>query len=353
MTITVTKGDLLKENVDAIINTVNCVGVMGKGIALQFKQKWPENYKAYAKACKENQVHTGQMFVHPLGQFAGKPYFIINFPTKAHWRSPSKLEFIVDGLNDLVRVIRENKIKSIAMPPLGCGNGGLDWSIVRPLIEQAMSEVPDVEVHLFEPAGAPQASSMVVRTERPNMTPARAVFVKLMSAYRDVGYELSKIEVQKLGYFAHVAKVLPRLDYAKNRYGPYSHPLTKVLEVMNGHFITGLGDNDQSEAQIVVLDDAIQAADDVLKTDDNAIIALKEIEALIEGFETPLGMELLSTVHWASVNDARSSDLNAVTKAVYNWLPDAPKWSKRKRELMPERHIEIALKRLQSKGWVQ
>lgn len=353
MTITVKQGDLLKEEVDAIINTVNCVGVMGKGIALQFKQKWPENFKAYVKACKENEVHTGRMFVHNLGKLAGKPYFIINFPTKDHWRSPSKIEFIDSGLRDLVRVIRENDIRSIAMPPLGCGNGGLDWADVKPLIERWMGEVPNVDVHLFEPVGAPIASSMVVRTERPKMTAARSVFVKLMSAYREVGYELSKIEVQKLGYFAHVANVLPRLDYAKNRYGPYSHPLTKVLEVMNGHFITGFGDNDQSEAQIVVVDSAVSEADEFLLSDEASIEALKRIEALIEGFETPLGMELLSTVHWAAKHDARSLEVADVVSAVHNWLPDEPRWSARKRSLMPESHIRIALNRLIEAGWLQ
>jgi O-acetyl-ADP-ribose deacetylase (regulator of RNase III) len=120
----------------AVDNTVNCVGIMGKGIALQFKQKWPENFKAYDKACKAKEVHLGKMLLHELGTLAGKPHYIINFPTKDHWRGKSQIQFIEDGLKDLVAVIKQHNIRSIAIPPLGCGNGGLNWNEVRPLIER-------------------------------------------------------------------------------------------------------------------------------------------------------------------------------------------------------------------------
>src|SRR5579884_1817745 len=134
MTIKLVKGDLLSQNVDAVVNTVNTVGVMGKGVALQFKRRWPENFRAYERASKQGDVQIGKMFIYDAGRLL-TPRYIINFPTKVHWRSPSKLEYIREGLEDLVSQIRRLNIESIAMPPLGCGNGGLDWEDVRPLIE--------------------------------------------------------------------------------------------------------------------------------------------------------------------------------------------------------------------------
>ena len=164
MTIRITQGDLLRQDdVDAIVNTVNCVGVMGKGIALQFRNKWPENFRAYEAACKANEVRLGSMFVFDSGGLL-KPNYIINFPTKDHWRSKSSIERIREGLKDLVSQIKRLRIRSIAVPPLGCGNGGLEWNEVRPLIESAFGGMPDVEVRLFEPAGTPDPKSMEVKT---------------------------------------------------------------------------------------------------------------------------------------------------------------------------------------------
>ncbi|MDE3037105.1 MAG: macro domain-containing protein [Pseudomonadota bacterium] len=354
MTIKIIQGDLLSQEVDAIVNTVNCVGIMGKGIALQFKQKWPENYKAYEKACKAKELRPGKMLVHDLGALGGKPHYIVNFPTKDHWRGKSQIAFIEEGLKDLVTVIERLNIHSIAIPPLGCGNGGLAWDDVRSLIESYLRPLDNqLAVHLFEPSGAPAASAMVIRTARPEMTAGRAVLIKLLSLYRETGYLLSKIEVQKLGYFAHVAGVMPRLNYGKNQYGPFSYPLNKALERMNGHFITGVGDNDKSEAQISVIADAINEADVFLQSSRETIEKLNHIEELIDGFESPYGMELLATVHWAAVHDANSPTPDEVTRAVYNWEPSKPAWGERKKALMQEAHIRIALERLQSTRWIQ
>lgn len=164
--IKLTQGDLLKQDdVDAIVNAVNCVGVMGKGIALQFKNEWPINFTEYAAACKAGKVRPGCMFIHhadgPI-----KPNYVINFPTKDHWRGASEIEFIRDGLVDLVAQVRRLGIRSIAIPPLGCGLGGLDWAEVRPLIESAFEVLPDVEVRLFEPGTSPNPKTMGVRKKR-------------------------------------------------------------------------------------------------------------------------------------------------------------------------------------------
>ena len=146
-----TQGDLLASNAEAIVNTVNCVGVMGRGIALQFKKQFPDNYKFYEAACKKDEVAPGKMFVYEMNGSIN-PRFIINFPTKRHWRGTSRIEDIESGLRDLVRVIQSKKISSIAIPPLGCGLGGLDWKVVKVYIESALAQLHDVEVMTFEPA---------------------------------------------------------------------------------------------------------------------------------------------------------------------------------------------------------
>jgi O-acetyl-ADP-ribose deacetylase (regulator of RNase III) len=148
-----TSGDILKCEAAALVNTVNCVGVMGRGLALQFKHAFPENFKAYEAACRRRVVRPGSMFVFETGQLM-PPRFIVNFPTKRHWRDKSRIEDIEAGLADLVRVVLGKGIHSIAVPPLGCGLGGLNWSEVRPRIERALGQLEHVRVLVFEPGNA-------------------------------------------------------------------------------------------------------------------------------------------------------------------------------------------------------
>ena len=156
-------GNLLEAEVDALVNTVNTVGVMGKGIALQFKNAFPDNYEAYRRACKDEAVRLGEMFVFETGVL-GRPRWIINFPTKQHWRARSRLRDIEAGLVALCVAIREHQIKSIAVPPLGCGSGGLDWADVLPSILTRLDEL-DAEVWIYPPGSTPNAGQMVVATE--------------------------------------------------------------------------------------------------------------------------------------------------------------------------------------------
>ena len=152
--ITYKSGDLLSEDAEALVNPVNCVGVMGRGVALQFKRAWPENFDAYAAACRRHEVQPGRMFVFENVGKAG-PRYIVNFPTKRHWRDKSIIEDIDAGLSALVVEVRRRGIRSIAIPALGAGLGGLDWADVRPRIERAMRELPEVSVVVFEPHEAP------------------------------------------------------------------------------------------------------------------------------------------------------------------------------------------------------
>ena len=144
------KGNLLESEAEALVNTVNTVGVMGKGIALMFKERFPANMSAYAKACKEKKVQTGKMFITETGELL-KPRWIVNFPTKQHWRNPSRIPWIVEGLEDLRRFLIKERVSSIAIPPLGAGNGGLDWEEVKALIIQSLGDLEGVDIFLYEP----------------------------------------------------------------------------------------------------------------------------------------------------------------------------------------------------------
>ncbi len=344
--IRLTQGNLLEQDdVDAIVNTVNCVGVMGKGIALQFKNKWPANFAAYAAACKAGAVRPGRMFVFDAGGLV-RPGYIMNFPTKDHWRSGSRVEFIRDGLVDLVAQIRRLGIRSIAVPPLGCGNGGLAWSEVRPLIEQAFEAVPEVEVRLFEPAGAPSPRSMVVSTRRPRMTPGRAAIVKVLDTYRGLNYGLSRIEVQKLAYFLQEAGGPLQLPFVKHHYGPYSDTLRHALNTMEGHFIRGLGDG-VVEAEIEPTEDALAEAEAFIAQQTQSALAeqVARVGRLIEGYQSPYGMELLASVHWVATREAGVQSIDTAVTAVHGW-------NDRKRRLMRPEHIAAAWHRLQAEGWL-
>ncbi len=344
--ITLTHGDLLKQDdVDAIVNTVNCVGVMGKGIALQFKNKWPVNFTAYAAACKAGHVRPGRMFVFDSGGLV-RPNFIVNFPTKDHWRGASRIEYIRDGLIDLVEQVRRLGIRSIAIPPLGCGNGGLDWAEVRPLIEGAFEALPEVEVRLFEPAGAADPKTMEVRTKRPRMTAGRAAIVKVLDTYRELNYGLSKIEVQKLAYFLQEAGGPLDLSFVKHHYGPYSDVLRHALNTMEGHFIRGLGDG-VVEAEIEPTEDALAEADAFIAGQSTAALAdqVARVGRLIDGYQSCYGMELLASVHWVATREPGVKVLADAVTAVHAW-------SDRKRQLMKPEHIDAAWQRLGAEGWL-
>ena len=256
--IELTQGNILKADAEALVNTVNCVGVMGKGIALQFKKAFPENFRAYEAACRHKEISPGRMFVFETGQIFN-PRYVINFPTKRHWRGRSRYEDIIAGTKALVEELRNRNIHSIAIPPLGCGLGGLNWHRVRAIIEEAFSTLPDVHVILYEPKGAPQAKDMPVGTGKPRMTIARALFVKLMQQYARHAYRLTLLEIQKLAYFLQESGLDLRLRYVKHLYGPYAHNLNKVLEVLEGHYIRGYGDTQKPDVEIELLPGAARA----------------------------------------------------------------------------------------------
>lgn len=345
MTVNICRGNLLDQQVDALVNTVNTVGVMGKGVALQVKRRWPENFKAYERAVARGEVQVGRMFVFDNGGLVS-PHFIINFPTKEHWRSPSRIEFISEGLNDLVATIDKLEIKSIAIPPLGCGNGGLEWSEVRPLIEAAFERSPGLDVRLFEPSQEARLHELAAEKKKAKMTAGRAAVITVIHGYQRMLYRLSMLEVQKLAYFLSVAGEPLQLSYQKAKFGPYSPKLKHVLIKMDGAYIRGVGDLN-APSEIEVLPDALEQATQFFDQNKNTqtVARVRRVIDLIEGYETPYGLELLSTVHWAAQEQEATSDVQEVTRRVASW-------NDRKRQIMPQSEIEASLYRLNELGWL-
>lgn len=340
-------GDLLSAETDALVNTVNTVGVMGKGIALQFKKRFPGNFKAYAAACKAEQVQLGRMFVYDSGSMVTKPRWIINFPTKAHWRSRSRLEDVATGLDDLARVIVELGITSIAVPPLGCGHGGLRWSDVEPLIHEKLGGV-DAEVLVYPPEGPPPASTMAREPTRPTMSVGKAALVTLIDRYSPLALGATPIEVQKLMYFLQEAGQPLRLNYRKHLYGPYADNLRHVLNNVEGHFLEGYGDGSGrvlDAAPIEVLDGAAAEAAAVVATDPELRDRIDRVLALADGFESAYGMELLATVHWAATR-AECEDRPCIIRTVRSW-------NRRKSRMFTSEHVNAALTQLERHGWVE
>lgn len=335
-------GDILKADAEAIVNTVNCVGIMGRGIALQFKKAFPANFRAYALACEEGEVQPGRMFVFDTGAFTN-PRYIINFPTKRHWKGKSRIEDIDSGLIALAQEVRERGIKSIAIPPLGAGLGGLDWNDVRPRIEAALRDVPDLDVLIYQPNGAPE---VVKSRDVPKMTPGRASLVTLMHRYLQGLMDpfVTLIEVQKLMYFMQEAGQPLRLNYVKHHYGPYAQNLSHVLHKVEGYFVSGYQDGgDQPDKELTIVPGAIADAEAALEHEPETHAHFNRVADLVEGFETPYGLELLATVHWVATREGADTPEKALER-IHGW-------NERKRAFT-QRQVKIAFDTLQSKGWL-
>ena len=338
-------GDILRSDAEALVNTVNCVGVMGRGIALQFKKMFPDNFKPYAAACKRQEVQPGRMFVFDTGQLT-PPRYIINFPTKRHWRGKSRMEDIESGLVALVATIHAHGIRSIAVPPLGSGLGGLDWAQVRTRIETALGELEDVRVTVFEPGRALAASAVEHQREVPKMTPGRAALVELLNRYLRGLLDpfVTLLEAHKLMYFMQEAGQPLRLRFKPAPYGPYAENMRHVLREIEGHLIAGYADGgDAPDKQLQLVPGAVEEAENFLSADAQSRARFERVAALVEGFETPFGLELLATVHWVMTRQNAAS-LNEVVNQTYAW-------NERKRQFTP-RQIGIAMDCLNAKGWV-
>ena len=338
-------GDILESKAEALVNTVNCVGIMGRGIALQFKEKFPANFKAYEAACERGELQPGRMFVFPTGWVTG-PKFIINFPTKRHWRGKSRIEDIDTGLLALRNEIQERGIRSIAIPPLGAGLGGLDWKQVRPRIEQALKTLDEVQVLIYEPnqpATRPAAST----AQPPRMTTGRAALVGLIRRYLDglLDPSVTLLEVHKLLYFMQEAGEPLRLKFVQALYGPYAENLRHVLKAVEGYYLTGYADGgDSPTKELQLVPGAVEDAERVIAEDSNTSERMRRVADLVDGFETPFGLELLATVHWVA-NHSQSRSAEEIISGTYAW-------NERKKQFT-ERQIRLAHQVLSDKSWLR
>ena len=350
--ITYTKGNLLQSDAEALVNTVNTVGVMGKGVALMFREQFPENFKAYERACKEKRVRLGEMFVTERKDLLG-PKWIVNFPTKGHWRYPSKIEWIEQGLVDLVRFIKEYNVRSIAIPPLGSGNGGLEWSDVRNLIESSLSDLGVVNVIVYEPTTKYQ--NVAKRGGVEKLTVPRALVAELVRRYSIIGIECTLLEVQKLGYF--IDRWIDKLalgnglkfEFSANKFGPYSEKMKHLLNGLDGSYLhCDKRLSDASPFDVIHFDDNKKEAIAAYLTTTEAKPYRRALEAttcVIDGLESPFGMELLSTVDWLVHREMVEPKAHAVREALSRW-PGDKKARDRKIGLFDERVIDIALQNL-------
>jgi O-acetyl-ADP-ribose deacetylase (regulator of RNase III) len=338
-------GDVLQADTEALINTVNCVGVMGRGVALQFKNAYPANFKFYEEACERGEVRPGHMLVFETGQLTN-PKYIINFPTKRHWRGKSRIEDIESGLKTLAEEIRKRHIHSIAVPPLGSGLGGLDWNDVRPRIEAALRGLIYVRVIIFEPHIGPESQIAVKSREVPKMTAGRAALVVLLQRYLGGLMDpfVTLLELHKLMYFMQEAGEPLKLRYAKAPYGPYAENLRHVLHHVEGHLLSGYADGgDAPDKQLQLVPGAIDEAESFLTDHTTTRERFDQVADLVEGFETPFGLELLATVHWVATREGASNPQEVAARTYA--------WNERKKRFAPHQ-ITLALDVLAKKHWL-
>ncbi len=349
--ITFTHGNLLEARAEALVNTVNTVGVMGKGIALMFKERFGENYRRYTAACMAGEVRTGRMFVTEVNELDG-PRWVVNFPTKQHWRGNSRMEWIIEGLRDLRRFLIENKVHSVAIPPLGAGNGGLDWAEVRPHIEAELADL-DSEITVFEPTRKYQNVAKRAGVEK--LTPARALIVELVRRYWVLGMECSLLEIQKLAWFLersierHNPDKNPLdLQFIAHKYGPYANRLDHLLNSLDGSYLhcdKRIGDADPLD--VIWFDDGRKDhVQTYLKSEAKDYVpALEATTDMIDGFESPFGLELLATVDWLLAKESVAPTVPAVREGLRRWRV-GPAEADRKHRLFDDRALGIALERL-------
>lgn len=338
--ITFKKGDILKSGAEVLVNSVNLQGVMGKGVALAFKKTFPQNYKEYVKACKEKTIDIGKIFVTQTSLLS--PRFIINFPTKEHWRNPSKLEFIEEGLKDLVRWLSEHDVRSIALPPLGSGLGKLDWKIVKLLLVKYLRKLPStIEVLIYEPSNEFKKAPAAQIEQLAKITPARVMLLYLLKQYKTMGNEINLLVVQKLSYFLQRFGEPLRLRFDKGWYGPYAYNLLPVLERMNGSYLQYTSTSIKPETIIKLKPEKFPNLDfyfekTLTKEQKNRV---EKVLKFIDGFESPFGLELLATVDFILQKEKDQS--------VHDILSNIQNWTKRKKEIIKPYHVEVALTRIQ------
>ena len=337
-------GNILDSNAQALVNTVNTMGVMGKGVALQFKKAYPNNYKAYEKASKNDEVKVGKMFVTLDSNTTTGERFIINFPTKTNWRKPSEYKYIEDGLENLIEVINDKQIKSIAIPPLGAGNGGLNWEIVKKMIEQKLGHL-NIDIYVYEPTLQIQEHLM---KERVKLTDARALLLYVLYDLVKNGEYVSEFSSEKICYFLQKfgAKKYFKLDFEPNFYGPYSGKVRFVLNAINGSYLMGYSDmNKKPFEPLTLVADAFETVKNHVENNSELFETANKTIVFLRGFYSDFALELLSSIDYISTKE-NTLDKQTISKGL-------EKWSDRKRTLFSNpKYLEVSLRHLQSTNFV-
>ena len=334
------KGNIFESSAQAIVNTVNTVGVMGKGIALQFKKAFPTNYKAYLDACKKNEIRIGKLFVCKDSNMLYGEKLIINFPTKTDWRKPSEYEYIKKGLDNLIEIISEYNIKSIAIPPLGSGNGGLEWVKVKKIIDEKLQNI-DIHIFIYEPT---KKIKEHLKKERVKLTKARALLLYVLYDLVKNGEYVSEFSSEKVCYFLQQfgAKKFFKLKYSPNFYGPYSGKVRYILNVLNGSYIMGYSDmNKKPFEPLTLLSDGYNSVKAYIERDSELLEIGNKTKRFLCGFYSDFGLELLSSVDYI-ISKTGTTDRNEVLKRLSNW-------NNRKRSLFSnEKYVDIAINHIKN-----
>lgn len=337
-------GNILDSNVQALVNTVNTMGIMGKGIALQFKKAYPNNYKAYEKACKNKEVMVGKMFVTVDSNTTTGERIIINFPTKTNWRKPSEYKYIEDGLEDLVKVIIHKSIKSIAIPPIGAGNGGLNWEKVKKIIEKKVEHL-NVDIFVYEPSLQIQEHLM---KERVKLTDARALLLYVLYDLVKHGEYVSEFSSEKVCYFLQKfgAKKYFKLDFEPKFYGPYSGKVRFVLNAINGSYLMGFSDmNKKPFEPLTLLPSAYETVKNHIESNKELLEIVNKTIVFLKGFYSDFALELLSSIDYISTKE-NTLDKQTISKGL-------EQWSDRKRSLFSNpKYLEVSLRHLQSTKFI-
>lgn len=337
-------GNILESSAQALVNTVNTVGVMGKGIALQFKKAFPSNYKAYVEACKENKIGIGKLFVTKDTNLNSGEKIIVNFPTKKSWKKPSEYSYIEVGLDDLVRIIEKYQIKSIALPPLGAGNGGLKWEQVKKIIDRKLEHL-DIDIYVYEPTAHIVEH---LRKERVKLTEARALLLYVLYDLVRHGEYVSEFSSEKVCYFLQKfgAKKYFNLTFEPNFYGPYSGKVRFLLNALNGSYIMGYSDMSKKPfAPLTLVADGYGTVKDYVENSSELLAIAQKTINFLNGFYSDFALELLSSIDYIA-NQQKTFEKQVISQKL-------DEWSTRKHSMFSNpKYIDLSMKHLQNSAYL-
>jgi O-acetyl-ADP-ribose deacetylase (regulator of RNase III) len=332
-------GNMLDSAAEVLVNTVNTVGVMGKGIALQFKKAYPNNFKAYVEACDRGEIAIGKLFITRDLNIASGEKIIVNFPTKKDWRKPSEYSYIEQGLDALVRFIEKEKPSSIAIPPLGAGNGGLEWEKVKQLIDKKLGQL-NLDIYVYEPTAHIKEH---LKKERAKLTAARALLLYVLYDLVSNGEYVSEFSSEKVCYFLQRfgAKKYFKLDFEPKFYGPYSGKVRYVLNALNGSYLMGYSDMDKRPFEpLTLVADGLKTVEDFIANDKELVGIAARTKNFLNGFYSDFALELLSSVDYI-VSTMKVFDKIVVSKKL-------EEWSDRKSNLVANpKYLDISMQHLE------